>query len=162
MSSSSQISRFLDVFKKKHFCFAKLAGEMSLRWIMSCWGGRLAGNSSAGDMLCLAFLLLGICGCSIPTVVAEWLFCLHPPVGEIWGSYSEHVGAEVGGELLGLLGSAGPRLWFSTTLCALLVYSPLLSWPQHNALKFLLQAMENQETLEVHYSDDSGLAFVLL
>lgn len=51
-----------------------------------------------------------------------------------------------------------------SSLCTpeLLVYAPLLSWPRHNPLKFLLQAMENQETLEVHDSDDSGLAFVLL
>lgn len=39
---------------------------------------------------------------------------------------------------------------------------PPALWPQHNSLKFLLQAMKSQEALEMHYSDDSGLAFVLL
>lgn len=82
----------------------------------------------------------------------------------MWRSYSEQVGAEVGVELLGWFGSAVPRLWFSTTLCTQkpVMYSSLLAWPWCNSLRFLLQAMENQETLEVHYSDDSGLAFVLL
>lgn len=83
----------------------------------------MVGNSSAGGLLCLAFLPLGICGCSIPVVVAGWLFCLHPALGEMWRSYSEQVGAEVDVELLGLLGSAVPRLGFSTALGA-----PSSSW----------------------------------
>lgn len=116
--------------KKKHFCFAKLAGEMSLRWIMDCWGG----NSSAVDMLCLARPPLGICGAVSPW---WWRWCFACIL--LWGDVEEWLwasGAEVSGELWGLLGSAVPRLWFRTALCA-----PKSSWcrapcfPGHGELR---------------------------
>lgn len=60
-------------------------------------------------LLCLAFPPLGICGRNIPVVVAQWLFCLHPPLGEVWRSYSKPVGGEVCVQLLGCsFQSAGP------------------------------------------------------
>lgn len=65
----------------------------------------MAGSSSAGDVP--GFPSPGVCGCDVPVVVvAEELSCLHPPLGEVWRSYSEQEGAEVGVELLGLFGRA--------------------------------------------------------
>lgn len=56
-----------------------------------------------------------------------WVQCPHGggrvtilPASPPWGNVEELLwaeGAEVGVELLGLFGSAAPRLWFSTTLC---------------------------------------------
>lgn len=80
-----------------------------------------AGNSYVlHASLCLAFPPLGVCGCDTPVVVAEWLFCLHPPLGEMRRGCSEQVGDEVCVKLLGCsFRTAVPKLWFSTTLYAL-------------------------------------------
>lgn len=161
LSFSPESSRFLDVLKKKHFCFAKLAVEMSLKWIIYAEEGGSGREQQCWGFVVPGFPPLGICGCSIPVLVALGLFCLHPPVGGMWRSSLSWAwwGA------VGFVGQGCPKAVVQhSSLCTqkLLVCSPLLSWPFHNSLRFLLQAMEGQETLEVHCPDDSGLPFVLL
>lgn len=93
---------------------------MSLTWIMHCWGGRLWKGTA----------VLGVCCAWLSSPGNLWVQCpcgggrgTVLPASSCGRNVEELLWAEVAVELLGLLGSAVPRLWFSTALCA-----PRSSW----------------------------------